>query len=67
MAFNKRPRYIQLFGDPDDPLSETTSRGSPAATTLSISSAVRPGPPGRGFAETFAVWLNPYTDWRTKL
>src|ERR1700730_13790501 len=61
-----RPRYRELFGDPDAPYPDNYK--PPVDSRHHVINLVgwyAQAHPVEDFAETFAVWLNPYADWRT--
>jgi hypothetical protein len=63
---NTRPRYKALFGDPDDPYPDNyTPRVDSRDHVINLAGWYAQAHPVEDFAETFAVWLNPFTDWRT--
>jgi hypothetical protein len=65
-ALNKRPRYRELFGDPDDPYPDNYKpRVDSRDHVINLAGWYAQAHPVEDFAETFAVWLNPYVDWRT--
>jgi hypothetical protein len=65
-ALNRRPRYRQLFGDPDDPYPDNYKpRVDSRDHVINLAGWYAQAHPVEDFAETFAVWLNPYVDWRT--
>jgi hypothetical protein len=63
-ALNKRPRYRELFGDPDDPYPDNYKpRVDSRDHVINLAGWYAQAHPVEDFAETFAVWLNPYVDW----
>ena len=65
-ALHTRPRYRQLFGNPHKPYPTSYSpRVDSRAHVVNLTGWYAQSHPVEDFAETFAVWLNPYTDWRT--
>jgi hypothetical protein len=63
---NTRPRYVELFGNPDDPYPDTYKpRVDSRNHVINLAGWYAQAHPVEDFAETFAVWLNPYVDWRT--
>ena len=60
-----RPRYRELFGDPNTPYP-TSYKPSPESRdyVINLANWYAQGHPVEDFAETFAIWLNPYVDWR---
>jgi Putative zinc-binding metallo-peptidase len=60
-----RPRYRELFGDPAKPYpSNYKPRVDSREHVINLSGWYAQGHPVEDFAETFAVWLNPFADWR---
>src|SRR5689334_10904390 len=65
-ALHSRPRYRQLFGNPHKPYPTSYSpRVDSRAHVVNLAGWYAQSHPVEDFAETFAVWLNPFTDWRT--
>jgi hypothetical protein len=65
-GFNKRSRYVRLFGDPNRPYPDTyRPRVDSRDHVINLAGWYAQAHPVEDFAETFAAWLNPYTDWRT--
>src|SRR5947207_9653696 len=63
---NTRQRYIELFGNPEDPYPDNYEpRVDSRDHVINLAGWYAQAHPVEDFAETFAVWLNPYTDWRT--
>jgi hypothetical protein len=63
---NSRPRYVELFGNPEDPYPDTYKpRVDSRDHVINLVGWYAQAHAVEDFAETFAVWLNPYTDWRT--
>jgi hypothetical protein len=63
---HERSRYQQLFGDPAAPYPDSyTPRVESREHVINLSSWYAQAHPVEDFAETFAVWLNPFIDWRT--
>ena len=63
---NTRPRYLELFGNPEDPYPDNYKpRVDSRDYVINLAAWYAQAHPVEDFAETFAVWLNPYTDWRT--
>jgi hypothetical protein len=61
-----RPRYRELFGNPEMPYPDSyTPRIDSRDHVINLVGWYAQAHPVEDFAETFAVWLNPYTDWRT--
>jgi len=64
-GLNQRRRYIELFGDPAAPYPDHYQpRVDSRAHVINLAGWYAQAHPVEDFAETFAVWLNPYTDWR---
>jgi len=63
---HEQARYQQLFGDPalSYPASYTP-RVESREHVINLTSWYAQAHPVEDFAETFAVWLNPFIDWRT--
>ena len=60
-----RPRYRELFGDPETPYPDNYKpRVDSRDHVINLVGWYAQAHPVEDFAETFAVWLNPYTDWR---
>jgi Putative zinc-binding metallo-peptidase len=60
-----RSRYRQLFGNPARPYPSSYSpRVDSRAHVVNLAGWYAQSHPVEDFAETFAVWLNPYIDWR---
>ena len=65
-ALHTRARYRQLFGNPGKPYPSSYSpRVDSRAHVVNLSGWYAQSHPVEDFAETFAIWLNPYLDWRT--
>jgi hypothetical protein len=65
-ALHTRPRYRQLFGNPSKPYPSSYSpRVDSREHVVNLAGWYAQSHPVEDFAETFAVWLNPYLDWRT--
>jgi Putative zinc-binding metallo-peptidase len=65
-SFNTWPHYRELFGDPNAPYPDNyTPRVDSRDHVINLAGWYAQAHPVEDFAETFAVWLNPYTDWRT--
>ena len=63
---NSRPRYVELFGNPEDPYPDTYKpRVDSRDHVINLVGWYAQAHPVEDFAETFAIWLNPYNDWRT--
>jgi hypothetical protein len=64
-ALHTRERYRQLFGDPTRPYpSKYKPRVDSRAYVVNLAGWYAQAHPVEDFAETFAVWLNPFADWR---
>jgi Putative zinc-binding metallo-peptidase len=62
---HERPEYAELFGDPTQPYPASyTPRVESREHVINLTSWYAQAHPVEDFAETFAVWLNPYIDWR---
>jgi hypothetical protein len=62
---HERTRYLQLFGDPAVAYPAAyTPRVESRAYVINLTSWYAQAHPVEDFAETFAVWLNPFVDWR---
>jgi len=65
-GFSTRARYRQLFGNPRKPYPTSYSpRVNSRSHVVNLAGWYAQSHPVEDFAETFAVWLNPYVDWRT--
>jgi hypothetical protein len=63
---NSRQRYRDLFGDPDTPYPASYKpRPESRAYVVNLANWYAQAHPVEDFAETFAIWLNPYVDWRS--
>lgn len=63
---NRRARYRELFGDTDAPYPDNYKpRVDSRDHVINLVGWYAQAHPVEDFAETFAVWLNPYTEWRT--
>ena len=63
---NRHPGYAAHFGDPDVPYPDHyTPRVDSRDHVINLAGWYAQAHPVEDFAETFAVWLNPYVDWRT--
>jgi hypothetical protein len=59
-----RPRYRHLFGDPETPYPDSyVPRIDSRDHVINLAAWYAQAHPVEDFAETFAVWLNPFTDW----
>jgi hypothetical protein len=64
-SLHRRRRYRQLFGNPAKPYpSAYTPRPDSREHVINLAGWYAQGHPVEDFAETFAVWLNPFLDWR---
>ena len=67
-AYNlhKLERYRALFGDPTEPYP-TAYKPRPDSQdyVINLANWYAQAHPVEDFAETFAIWLNPFVDWRT--
>jgi hypothetical protein len=65
-AFHRRPQYRELFGDAhlEYPASYKPNPES-QDHVIHLAGWYAQGHPVEDFAETFAVWLNPFADWRS--
>jgi len=65
-GLQQRERYRQLFGNPSKPYpSSYKPRPDSRNHVINLSAWYAQAHPVEDFAETFAVWLNPYLDWRS--
>jgi hypothetical protein len=63
---HQRPRYRELFGNPTRPYpSSYKPKPESRDYVINLAGWYAQGHPVEDFAETFAVWLNPYLDWRS--
>ena len=63
----KRRRRVRLFGSPSTPYPEFyLPRPYSKSFVLYLDSWYAQSHPDEDFAETFAVWLTPESDWRTR-
>jgi hypothetical protein len=64
-GFHTRDRYRELFGDARQEYP-TSYQPKPDSRdyVINLSGWYAQGHPVEDFAETFAVWMNPYADWR---
>lgn len=64
-SFHARDRYRELFGDPTKPYPNAYKpRPESRRHVINLSGWYAQAHAVEDFAETFAVWLNPYVDWR---
>jgi hypothetical protein len=62
---HEQARYLQLFGDPTVAYPVAyTPRVESREHVINLTSWYAQAHPVEDFAETFAVWLNPFIDWR---
>jgi hypothetical protein len=62
---HQRARYAELFGDPTQPYPTSyTPHVESREHVINLSGWYAQAHPVEDFAETFAVWLNPYIEWR---
>jgi hypothetical protein len=65
-GLHQRQRYRALFGNPSKPYpSSYKPRPESRNHVINLSGWYAQAHPVEDFAETFAVWLNPYLDWRS--
>jgi hypothetical protein len=65
-GLHTRLRYRQLFGNPGKPYPTSYSpRVDSRNHVVNLAGWYAQSHPVEDFAETFAIWLNPYIDWRT--
>lgn len=64
--FSKRPKWRKLFGSPDQEYAPETYRPKPYSRSFvqNLNNWYAQSHPDEDFAESFAVWLNPESDWR---
>lgn len=66
-CLNERARYRKLFGDATKPYPRSyRPRPDSREHVINLTNWYAQAHPVEDFAETFAVWLNPYSDWRTE-
>ena len=65
IKLHEQARYLQLFGDPTVayPVSYKP-RVESRDYVINLTSWYAQAHPVEDFAETFAIWLNPFIDWR---
>jgi hypothetical protein len=64
-GLHRRERYRELFGDARQEYPTSYHpRPDSRDYVINLAGWYAQGHPVEDFAETFAVWLNPYTDWR---
>jgi len=62
---SERSRYHQVFGDPGKPYPRSYKpRPESRDYVINLTNWYAQAHPVEDFAETFAVWLNPYNDWK---
>jgi hypothetical protein len=65
-GFHARPRYRELFGDARRPYPPSYQpKPDSRDFVINLTGWYAQAHPVEDFAETFAVWLNPFADWRT--
>ena len=65
-GFHRRPRYRELFGNPRKPYPAAYKPKLDSRDhVINLAAWYAQGHPVEDFAESFAVWLNPYLDWRS--
>ena len=64
--FSKRTKWRKLFGSPEQEYSPETYRPKPYSKSFvqNLNNWYAQSHPDEDFAETFAVWLNPKSEWR---
>ena len=67
-GFSKSRKWRALFGSPDQEYSPDTYRPRPYSRSFvrHLENWYAQAHPDEDFAETFAVWLDPASDWRTE-
>jgi hypothetical protein len=66
-GLRRRRQRVRLFGRPSTPYPEYyTPKPYSKSHVLHLDSWYAQSHPDEDFAETFAVWLNPASDWRTR-
>jgi hypothetical protein len=66
-ALRRRRRRVQLFGRPSTPYPDFyLPKAYSKSFVLHLDSWYAQSHPDEDFAETFAVWLTPDSDWRTR-
>jgi hypothetical protein len=64
-ALSTRTRYRDLFGDPEEAYPDAYKpRPESRDFVINLANWYAQAHPVEDFAETFAIWLNPYIDWR---
>ena len=64
-GLHRRERYRALFGDPTSPYPASYKpRPESRDYVINLTNWYAQAHPVEDFAETFAIWLNPYIDWR---
>ncbi len=65
-GFHTRESYHVLFGDPTAPYPTSyMPRPESRDYVINLTNWYAQAHPVEDFAETFAIWLNPYSDWRS--
>ena len=65
-GFHNRERYRLLFGDPTAPYPNSYKPHPESRDyVINLANWYAQAHPVEDFAETFAIWLNPYVDWRS--
>jgi hypothetical protein len=65
-GLSSRKRYCDLFGDPEAPYPESyRPRPESRDYVINLTNWYAQAHPVEDFAETFAIWLNPYVDWHS--
>jgi hypothetical protein len=65
-GFHRRARYRELFGNPRKPYPASYKPKLDSRDhVINLAGWYAQGHPVEDFAESFAVWLNPYLDWRS--
>jgi hypothetical protein len=66
-AYRLHERYGKVFGDPTEAYPASYApRVDSREHVINLTSWYAQAHPVEDFAETFAVWLNPYLDWRAE-
>ncbi|HXH29010.1 MAG TPA: putative zinc-binding metallopeptidase [Candidatus Polarisedimenticolia bacterium] len=65
---SRRPKWRRLFGSPSDEYDPDTYRPRPYSRSYvrHLENWYAQAHPDEDFAETFAVWLDPASDWRVR-
>ncbi len=66
--FSRRQRWRELFGPPEQDYNPETYRPRPYSRSFvrNLSNWYAQAHPDEDFAETFAVWLNPESEWKKR-